>query len=84
MARKDKSLSEAEAKEVRLNPPYILNTFKTAALLEKSVRSVREMFNQDGFPLMRGTSPNSEMSVLRDDLVIWLKGNGSLVHDERS
>jgi len=84
MARQNKSLSEAEAKEVRLNPPYILNTFQAAALLGKSVRTVREMFHEDGFPMKRGASAKSEMYVVRDDLLTYMDGNGSLVHDERS
>lgn len=78
MARKAKKLSEEQEASIRRDPPYILNTFQTSALLGKSVRSVREMFKEDGFPLMRGTSPNSEMSVLRDDLVTYMKGNGTI------
>lgn len=79
MARKAKQLSEQEAANIRVNPPCILNTFQTAALLSKSVRSVREMFNEEGFPLKRGKSANSEMYVLRDDLFTYMDGNGSLV-----
>ena len=79
MAKISKALTDEEKKQVRLNPPYILNTHQAAAFLTKSVRTVREMFQEEGFPLMRGSAVNSEMSVLRDDLIVWMKGNGSLV-----
>ena len=84
MSRKAKALSNEEIDSIRLNPPLLLNTFQAAALLGKSVRTVREMFHEDGFPMKRGASANSEMYVLRDDLFTYMDGNGSLVHDERS
>lgn len=84
MAKKAKALSNEEIVSIRFNPPFLLNTFQAAALLGKSVRTVREMFHEDGFPMKRGASANSEMYVLRDDLFTYMDGNGSLVHDERS
>ena len=73
MARKAKQLTEQEIASIQINPPYLLNTFQAAAFLGKSVRTVREMFQEDGFPRMRASAPNSEMSVLRDDLILWMK-----------
>jgi hypothetical protein len=79
MARTSKQLTEQEIASIQINPPYLLNTFQAAAFLGKSVRTVREMFHEDGFPIKRGSSPNSEMYVLRDDLLTYMDGNGSLV-----
>ena len=79
MARKAKQLTEQEIASIQINPPFLLNTFQAAAFLGKSVRTVREMFHEDGFPIKRGSSPNSEMYVLRDDLLTYMDGNGSLV-----
>jgi len=84
MAKKAKALSNEEIVSIRFNPPFLLNTFQAAALLGKSVRTVREMFHEDGFPMKRGASAKSEMYVVRDDLLTYMDGNGSLVHDERS
>ena len=79
MARKNKQLSEEQVASIRRDPPYLLNTFETSALLGKSVRSVREMFHEDGFPIKRGKSANSEMYVLRDDLLTYMHGNGTVL-----
>ena len=79
MAKKAKALSNEEIVSIRFNPPFLLNTFQAAALLGKSVRTVREMFHEDGFPMKRGASANSEMYVLRDDLLTYMDGKGSLV-----
>ena len=56
MARKAKQLTEQEIASIQINPPYLLNTFQAAAFLGKSVRTVREMFHEDGFPIKRGSS----------------------------
>lgn len=79
MARKAKQLTEQEIASIQLNPPFLLNTFQASALLGKSVRTVRDMFKEDGFPIKRGKATNSEMYVLRDDLLTYMDGNGSLV-----
>ena len=79
MARIAKQLTEQEIASIQLNPPFLLNTFQASALLGKSVRTVRDMFKEDGFPIKRGKTTNSEMYVLRDDLLTYMDGNGSLV-----
>lgn len=79
MARKAKQLTEQEIASIQINPPYLLNTFQAAAFLGKSVRTIREMFHEDGFPIKRGSGRHSEMYVLRDDLLTYMDGNGSLV-----
>ena len=73
MAKTRKQLSEQEIAEIKVNPPYLLNTYQTAAVLSKSVRTVREWFKEEGFPVQRGSNNNSEMYVLRDDLFNWMK-----------
>ena len=73
MARKAKQLTEQEIASIQINPPYLLNTFQAAAFLGKSVRTVREMFQEDGFPRLRASAPGSELAVLRDDLIVWMK-----------
>ena len=79
MARTSKQLTEQEIASIKQNPPFLMNTFEAAAFLGKSVRTVREMFHEEGFPIKRGSSRNSEMYVLRDDLLTYMDGNGSLV-----
>jgi phage terminase Nu1 subunit (DNA packaging protein) len=73
MARTRKQLTEQEIASIKQNPPFLMNTFQTAALLGKSVRTIREWFHEDGFPLQRGYENGSEMYVLRDDLFNWMK-----------
>ena len=73
MARTRKQLTEQEIADIQMNPPVLLNTFQTAALLSKSVRTIREWFKEDDFPLQRGYDNNSEMYVLRDELFNWMK-----------
>jgi hypothetical protein len=74
MPRICKQLTDQEIASIQTNPPVLLNTFQTAALLEKSIRTIREWFNEDDFPVMRGNKPNAEKYVLRDDLYNWMKG----------
>jgi hypothetical protein len=73
MPRPSKQLTLKEAEILRLNPPAVLNTYKASALLEKSIRTIREWFNEDDFPVMRGNKPNAEKYVLRDELFEWMK-----------
>ena len=77
MARKAKQLTEQEIASIKQNPPFLMNTFEAAAFLGKSVRTVREMFQEDGFPRLRASAPGSELAVLRDELILWMKGNAS-------
>ena len=72
MSRKSKRLTEEQKEQVRLNPPFMLNSFEVAALTNKSVKAVREWMNEPDFPLLRGPAKNSEMHVLRDKLVEWM------------
>ena len=76
MARISKQLSDEEKKEVRVNPPYLMNTFQAAAFVSKSVKVMREWMQDKEFPVKRGNTPNSEKYVLRDDLLEWLDANG--------
>ena len=76
MARISKQLSDEEIKEVRVNPPYLMNTFQAAAYVSKSVKVMREWMQDKDFPVLRGNSPNSEKSVLRDELIAWMSANG--------
>jgi hypothetical protein len=76
MARISKQLSDEEIKEVRVNPPYLMNTFQAAAFVSKSVKVMREWMQDKEFPVKRGNTPNSEKYVLRDDLLEWLDANG--------
>ena len=76
MARISKQLSDEEKKEVRVNPPYLMNTFQAAAFVSKSVKVMREWMQDKEFPVKRGNTPNSEKNVLRDDLLEWLDANG--------
>ncbi|MDC3282753.1 hypothetical protein OAU80_01635 [Opitutales bacterium] len=76
MARISKQLSDEEIKEVRVNPPYLMNTFQAAAFVSKSVKVMREWMQDNDFPVLRGNSPNSEKSVLRDELIAWMSANG--------
>ena len=76
MARISKKLSDEEIKEVRVNPPYLMNTFQAAAFVSKSVKVMREWMQDKEFPVKRGNTPNSEKYVLRDDLLEWLDANG--------
>jgi len=73
MPRPSKQLTPEEARDIRLNPPPVLNTYKASALLEKSIRTIREWFNEDDFPVMRGNKRNAEKYVLRDELFEWMK-----------
>ena len=72
MSRKSKRLTEEQKEQVRLNPPFMLNSFEAAALTNKSVKVVRDWMNEPDFPLLRGPAKNSEMYVLRDKLVEWM------------
>jgi hypothetical protein len=72
VSRKSKTLTEEQKKQVRLNPPFMLNSFEVAALTNKHVKLVREWMNEPDFPLLRGPAKNSEMHVLRDELVNWM------------
>ena len=76
MARISKQLSDEEKKEVRINPPHLMNTFQAAAYVSKSVKVMREWMQDKDFPVLRGNTPNSEKYVLRDDLLEWLGANG--------
>jgi hypothetical protein len=76
MARLSKQLSDEEKKEVRMNPPHLMNTFQAAAYVSKSVKVMREWMQDKDFPVLRGNSPNSEKSVLRDELIAWMSANG--------
>jgi len=76
MARISKQLSDEEKKEVRINPPHLMNTFQAAAYVSKSVKVMREWMQDKDFPVLRGNTPNSEKYVLRDDLLEWLDANG--------
>ena len=76
MARISKQLSDEEKKEVRMNPPHMMNTFQAAAYVSKSVKVMREWMQDKEFPVKRGNTPNSEKYVLRDDLLEWLDANG--------
>ena len=51
MARISKQLSDEEIKEVRVNPPYLMNTFQAAAFVSKSVKVMREWMQDKEFPV---------------------------------
>ena len=76
MARISKQLSEEQIASVRSNPPYLMNTFEAGAFVGKSVKVIREWMQDKDFPVLRGNSPNSEKSVLRDELIAWMSANG--------